>query len=80
MYVSPGEPKGEPKGSQKSGGPYVLLALQDRVHFGGARLDDGSELVPVDGLGDDRRSVSDQVRDRLNGHVVVAHDRDEGVP
>ena len=58
MYVSPGEPKGEPKGEPESGGPGVLLALQDRVHGGGAGLDDRPELVAVDGLGDDRCPVA----------------------
>ncbi len=35
--------------------------------------------MPVGRLGDDRRPVSDQVGDLLNRHVVVDHDRDEGV-
>jgi hypothetical protein len=74
-----GSRKGSPRGSQKSGGPGVLLAVQDRVHGSRAGLDDGPELVAVNGLGDDRRPVSDQVGDRLDGNVVVAHDRDEGV-
>jgi len=44
MYVSPGEPKGEPKGSQKSGGPGVLLAIQDRVHGSPADIARGERL------------------------------------
>ena len=38
----------KPKDSQKSDGSSVLLTVEDRVHRGGARLDDGPELMPVD--------------------------------
>ena len=64
-------------GSQELLGSGVLLAVQDRVHGGGAGLDDRPELVTVDRLGDDRRSVTEKVGDLLDGDVVVAHDRDE---
>lgn len=63
------EPKREPA-SSRSG---VLLALQDRVHGSSSSLDDGSELVPVDGLGDDCRPVAHQVGDLFDRDVVVAH-------
>ena len=57
----------------------LALTVQDRVHGGRAGLDDRSELMAVYGLRDDRRAVADQVGDLVDGDVVVAHDRDEGV-
>jgi hypothetical protein len=49
----------ESQNESQTGSPGLLrlglaLAVQDRVHRGGAGLDDGPELVPVDRLGDDR--------------------------
>ena len=48
-----------------------------RSYGGGAAADDGLELVAVDLLSDDRRAVANQVGYLLDGHAVVAHDRDE---
>jgi hypothetical protein len=39
--------------------PLFFWRFKDRIHRGGTRLDDGAELVAVDGLGDDRRPMAD---------------------
>jgi len=38
--------------------PNLTLVSEDGVHCGGARADDGLELVTVDLMGDDRGAVA----------------------
>src|SRR5438309_9786842 len=50
------------------------------VHRLGAFGDHRLELVPVDLLGHRGSGVATEIGDRLDGHVVVTHDRHERMP
>ena len=50
------------------------------IHNGGARLNDRTELLPVDQLGHQRALVSHEPRNLFNWDPSVGQERDEGVP
>src|SRR5215831_17026742 len=70
---------GSQTGSQRSCGLGFLLLAEDGVHGLRALSDHGADQVTVHAGGDRRILVSYQVGNGLDGHAVVAHDRDERV-
>jgi hypothetical protein len=73
------EPTASRSWPQPSRVPGVSALAEDGIHGFGVLCDHWPELMPIDPGGDGGVLVAHQVGNGLDGHAVVAHDRDERV-